>query len=457
VSTIYLDNTQLKQDIELLKENLTEGRITEAIGLADKMSSRRLVDILIQAPEESILPFLRGIGWSRTARIAAWLPEEMTLDLLKSFKPEEQQEFIKFLDSDELADLLDHLPEEERDKYVNYFLPHQQEEVEELSKYPPDSVGGHMESEFLTINYDKTVAEALEIIKEARKKKSDNIEYIYAVDEKKSLKGVTSVQMLAFSDKKEKIKSIMTKNMQVARVDEEAIEAARLLRYRRYKMLPVLNAEDIIVGVLTLDTAIDLLAEEMTGDFLSITGTSEEESFFTPPTKAIRMRLPWMAINVFLNLGAVAVISSFEDTIAQIAILAAFLPMITDMGGNVGIQALSVSIRSMALGEIQPGEIIKELKKELMIGFVNGLALGSLFAVLAYILEGNPLIGLIAGIALGINVMVAGIVGGTLPFVIKKLGKDPAMMTGPFLTTITDITGVSIYLGLSTIFLLQIF
>ncbi len=453
---MLLDNTRLQGDIAKLKENLEKGQIDKAVKLAERLSNRRLVDIIVSAPEEAVIPFLKGLSWQRAARVAAWLPEELTLDLMENLIPAEQQEFISRLDSDELTDLLDHLPEEERQKYISLFLPDQQEEVEQLAEYAPDSVGGHMEKEYLTIHQEQTARDALEKMRQARQQQIDNIGYIYVIDESGGLKGVASSQMLAFADRNSAMKDFMITRLQVARVDEEAVEAARVLRYRRYKMLPVLDKEDRLVGVLTLDTAIDLLAEEMTGDFVSFAGTSEEESFFTNPRKAIKMRLPWMVANVFLNLGAVAVISSFEATIAQIAILAAFLPMITDMGGNVGIQALSVSIRSMALGEVQPGEVARELKKEALIGLFNGAVLGGLFALLAFLLERNPLIGLVAGMALGINVLVAGIVGGTLPFIIKKLGRDPAMMTGPFLTTITDITGVSIYLGLSTLLLLQI-
>jgi len=160
-----------------------------------------------------------------------------------------------------------------------------------------------------------------------------------------------------------------------------------------------------------------------------------------------------MAGNVFLNLVAVAVITGFEETIAQVAILAAFLPMITDMGGNVGIQSLSVAIRSIALGEAHIRDVRKAMRKELIVGACNGVVLGALFGMIALAMRGQWLLGLVAGTALGINVVVAGVVGGCLPFLIKRLGKDPAMMTGPLLTTITDVTGITIYLGLSTLLL----
>lgn len=221
-------------------------------------------------------------------------------------------------------------------------------------------------------------------------------------------------------------------------------------------MLPVLNENDKITGVLLLDDAVEILSENIADMFTQMGAASADESFYTPPLGSVKKRLPWMMGNVFLNLGAVAVIASFEATIEAVAILAIFLPMITDMGGNVGIQALSVSIRSIALGEVRLNEYWRATKKEIIVGLINGLALGALFATIAFIIQGNMTLGLVAGTALAANVFVAGIVGGTLPFLIKRLGGDPAMMTGPVLTTITDITGVTIYLGLSTWFLVSL-
>lgn len=218
-------------------------------------------------------------------------------------------------------------------------------------------------------------------------------------------------------------------------------------------MLPVTNDENVLVGVLLLDDAIDILSENLADQFVQVGAASVDESFYTPPLGSVNKRLPWMAGNIFLNLGAVAVIASYEATIEAVAALAIFLPMITDMGGNVGIQALSVSIRSLPLGEVRISQYLKAPRKEIIVGLINGLALGALFTVIAIMFQGNAVLGMVAGVALCCNVLLAGIVGGTLPFVIKQFGGDPAMMTCPVLTTITDITGVSIYLRLSTLFL----
>ncbi|SDM18383.1 magnesium transporter [Halarsenatibacter silvermanii] len=450
-----LDTESLKLQVEKLEALLESGNYEEAVEISQQLSNRRIRDIIIAIPRSNILPFLRGLGWDRAGEIAAWLPEELTIELLKEMEENEQKQLFAHLDSDEVTDLLDHLPYEEQEKLWKKLHPELEEDVKKLSSHGPETAGGHMETEYVAVHRDTTVPEALQKLRRARQR-INNTAYVYVTDDREKLIGVISAQELSFADRSEKAEDLMDQDIHVARVDEPVEEAAKTLQYRRLNLLPVIDEDDKLLGVLTLDTAIDQLSEKLADDFVSLTGASGEESFFTSPKEAIRMRLPWMAFNVFLNLGAVAVISSFEDTIAQIAILAAFLPMITDMGGNVGIQALSVSIRSIALGEVQLGDFVRVLRKEVAIGIFNGLALGLLFALLAYFLEGIPLLGIIAGTALAANVLVAGIVGGTFPFLIKKLGKDPAMMTGPFLTTITDITGVTIYLGLSTLFLLGV-
>ncbi len=452
---MLLDTEQLNRNIAEIQEKLDSGDIPAAVRIAARLSNRRLVDIISEAPKETALPFLEALGPVRSARVLSYLLEELAVELLQELNSEFVQEVFIEMEDDEIADIILHLPEDERDKYWALIPNEYKDDVEEIVTYEEESVGAYMEKDFLTGFKDDLVKDAIDMLSKARGE-IDNTDYIYVINEDDKLLGVVSVQELAFAARNERLENIMTVKVHVARVNEPAIEAARLMKYRKFKLLPVLDLQDRLVGVMALHEAIDLLSEELAEDFVSISGASAEESYFTPPKDAIKMRLPWMAANVFLNLGAVAVISTFEDTIAQVAILAAFIPMITDMGGNVGIQALSVSIRSIALGEVQIDDVKRVLRKELSIGLINGLALGSLFAIIAYILQREPMIGLIAGIALGFNVIVAGVVGGTIPFLINKIGKDPAMMTGPVLTTITDITGVTIYLGLSTIFLWQL-
>lgn len=344
---------------------------------------------------------------------------------------------------------------EQADVLLGYLPADTAEEISALIEYPADTAGALMTTRYLAISADATVREALEVAADAPRD-VEHRSYVYVVDGTDHLRGVAVITQLIGMDPDLPLLQACNREVVAARASDSSEEAARILRHRGFQALPLIDGDDRLVGTITLDDAMRLRTFEVAGNFTRVGAVSMDETFFTPPMGSVRRRLPWMGANVFLNLGAVAVIASFEDTIMQVAILAAFLPMITDMGGNVGIQALSVAIRSIALGEVQVRDYLRATQKELVIGLVNGAALGTLFALLAYFLQGNPWLGLVAGIALAVNVLLAGVIGGTLPFLIKRMGKDPAMMTGPVLTTITDITGVTIYLGLSTLFLTQI-
>jgi len=443
-----------RNNIEKALSLLSEGEIKKAVELSKQLSSFRTARLLNEVERETAVAMFKKMGWRRAARVFSLVTDEYAVEILKEMDKEEALSLIRAMRSDAIADLFPHLEENIQTWILNGLPENKRIEVNELVAYPEENTGAHMRTGFLAAMEGSTVAEIIQDVREAPED-MEHTAYIYVVNKQEKLIGVISTRELFLSDPKQKVEAVM-RHVLAARVDDKAEDTAQLLRARRLRMLPVVNSEDILLGVVTIDSALELLSEEIAEDFLSMAGTSNEESFFTPARRAIRMRLPWMAGNIFLNLGVVTIISSFEETIAAVAILAAFLPMITDMGGNVGIQALTVSIRSIALGEAHLRDIVRSLHKEIVIGLCNGLALGIIFAIIAVIIQRNPMLGVVAGIALGTNVLVAGIVGGTMPFFIKRLGKDPALMTGPVLTTITDITGVTIYLGLCTLLLFQL-
>lgn len=415
----------------------------------NKVSPYRASKVLLEIPSEKGVEYLSYIDAFRAASITSQLPFEFAASLLKQMPQDKALAILDLLPPESAADLIDLLPPELVDQASDKL----KNQLSSLCKYEEGTAGSVMSPYFLAIDTEALVEDVIEAVRVAPRE-LERTAYVYVMDStNKKLQGVISLRDLITSKKDARITEVMLHDIVAVRANDDALEAAKRIRSRNFKMLPVVDDKDQMVGVITMTQAMDIFSEDLADEFSSISASSPEESFFTPPKTAIRNRLPWMAGNIFLNLGAVAVISSFEETLVQVAILAAFLPMITDMGGNVGIQALSVSIRSMALGEARLRDFWKAVRKELTIGVFNGLFLGLLFAILAYFLEGNIVLGLVAGAALATNVLVAGVVGGTMPFLIKRLGKDPAMMTGPVLTTITDITGVSIYLGLSTVFL----
>ncbi len=442
----------LEKSGERVIEHLEKGEIKEAVKISKELSTFRLKDILGDFSVEKIEAFLKKMERERAVEVLNEFPEEFTGDLIMEMEEDTVHSLLKKMTPSKVVDFLPHISEKKKETVLTLMSPEKRKKTERLAYYSEDVVGAHMVEDYISITERTTVGEAVKLVEEAPLQMR-NTDYIYVVDDKGELLGMTTFKTLMFSNKNRLAKDVMETSIYSAELDDPAYEVAQRIKSRRFKMIPVVDEDNVLKGVMTLNTAADLLSTEIAEEFVSLAGTIGDESFFTKPGRAIKMRLPWMVANVFLNLGAVTVISSYEATIESIAILAAFLPMITDMGGNVGIQALSVSIRSIALGEAQFRDIFISMKKEIAVGLVNGLALGALFGTLAYLFEWNVILAVVAGTALGVNVLVAGIIGGSMPFIIKKLGKDPAMMTGPVLTTVTDITGISIYLGLSTAFL----
>lgn len=449
---MLLITSNMQAHAEAMLTALQAEDIDTALTEVSKVSPSRTASILSAAPKATLVPFLTGVSNQQAAAIVANFPPEMTVALMRELELPRRVELISSLPPNYVADLLHYTPEEEKQNWLAALNPEFRHQIETLSNFPEGSVGSVMSPYFLAVEQGTSVQDVVEAVR-ASSPLIERSAYIYVVTSTGQLCGVVSLRELTISSRTKTVNELMVTDVFAARTGDDALEAAQRIRSRRLKMLPVVDDHDVLCGLLSIDHAMDILAHEMADEFVAMNAASPDESFFTPPRQAVRKRLPWMVANVFLNLGAVWVISSFESTIVQVAILAAFLPMITDMGGNVGIQALSVSIRSMALGEAQLGDVWKAIRKETIIGLCNGLALGVLFSVVAFALQGNFMLGVIAGVALGINVLVAGLVGGTMPFLIKRLGQDPAMVTGPVLTTITDITGVTIYLSLSTVFL----
>ncbi len=451
---MLLDSTRIGGYAQELTEALAAEDIIRAMTLTERLSALRCARILVEAPVSAGCQLFEALGPVRAAAIASQVPAPHLVRLMVPLAEQTRLEILDQLSADSARNLIDVLPDEMAESLMQDVRPELRADIELLRRFPADTAGSIMRTDYVAVTTTSLVSDVVEEIRQAPDTQQARTSYIYVVSPASGrLQGVMSLRDLLLADRRLEVQHVMSTDIFAVRADEPALEAAQRLQSRRLKLLPVVAEDDSLLGVITIGQAVELLAEHVADDFVSIGGGSPDESFFTPPPEAIRRRLPWMSANIFLNLGAVFVISSFEDTLVAVAILAAFLPMITDMGGNVGIQALSVSIRSIALGEARLRDFWRAVRKELAIGVFNGLALGALFCVLAFILQGSLVLGLVAGVALGVNVLVAGVLGGTMPFLIKRLGKDPAMMTGPILTTITDITGVSIYLGLCTLFL----
>jgi len=249
------------------------------------------------------------------------------------------------------------------------------------------------------------------------------------------------------------LKRIMTTDIMSARVDTDQEEVAQIVASYNLLAIPVVDEEHKLAGIITVDDVIDVIKDEATEDIYRLAGMAGDEHISTPPAEALRKRLPWLGVNLVTAIMAAAVVALFQETISQVVALAIFMPVVAGMGGNAATQTLTVTVRGIALGELTWGNSRKALVKETLIGLGNGLVLGFVAAGVAWAMQGNPVLGLILGLAMVLNMLVASTAGTLIPIVLRALNVDPALASSVFITTLTDVFGFLSFLGLGTLFL----
>jgi magnesium transporter len=355
------------------------------------------------------------------------------------------------LPSDDAAALIDYLPEELSREVLELMRRRESGQVESLLEYGEQTAGRIMNPAVFALNEDLTVGEAITALQGARD--VEMVFYLYVVDARRHLVGVTSLRRLLLVSPETPLKRIMTADVISVRVDTDQEEVARQVASYNLLAVPVVDEENKLVGVVTVDDVIDVIKDEATEDLLRLAGVSGDERIATPAGEALRKRLPWLGINLATAFVAASVVALFEGTIEQVTALAVFMPIVAGMGGNAGTQTLTVIVRGLALGELSWGNARKALGKEALIGAGNGIALGVVAAGVAWLTKGDPMLGLLLGMAMVCNMLVASTAGTLVPLGLKALKVDPALGSSVFITTFTDMVGFASFLGLATVFL----
>lgn len=371
--------------------------------------------------------------------------------LLTGRSAEDIVKLVQEIASDDAAALVDHLPDELSSEVLELMRRRESGQVESLLDYAERTAGRIMNPNVFALTEDLTVAEAVSALQSA-----SNVEmvfYLYVVDGRRHLVGVTSLRRLLLVSPETPLKRIMTADVFSVRVDTDQEEAARLVASYNLLAIPVVDEENKLAGVITVDDVIDVLKDEATEDLYRLAGVSGDERVETPAFEALRKRLPWLGVNLGTAFMAASVVALFEDTISQATALAVFMPIVAGMGGNAGTQTLTVIVRGLALGELSGANAKKALLKEATIGLGNGLVLGIVAALVAWATKGNPVLGLLLGMAMVCNMFVATTAGTLVPLTLKAMKVDPALASSVFITTFTDVVGFASFLGLATIFL----
>lgn len=415
-----------------------------------------------------LLENLEPLQAEEKAEILEFLPKEEAVLLFQEMEEFEQAELLRLLEreragyilkelaSDDAADLIGELTPAEAEEMLEEFGDGEEPlDFGDLLKYPEESAGGIMTTEFISLPADIAVEEAIARLREIAPE-AETIYYVYVVDEEGLLIGVLSLRDLIASSDGTILKEIMRKNVISVQADMDQEEVARVVS--RYDLLavPVVDTDGQLLGIITVDDVIDVMEQEATEDIYRLAGASEVvgmELTEAPVSKVVRLRLPWLLISMVGGFISGSVIGGFEDTLEAIVMLAVFIPVIMDMGGNVGTQSSTIFVRGLATGEISPGEVWPYFFREIRIGLVLGIICGVLITLAAFLWQRNPYLGLVVGISMLATVSVAALIGTLVPLLCSKIHIDPAITAGPFVTTIKDVTGLLIYFLVATSFL----
>jgi magnesium transporter len=370
--------------------------------------------------------------------------------LLATRPAEEIAKLAQDIPSDDAAALIDNLPEELSAAVLHLMRPKESTVVENLLEYAERTAGRIMNPNVFALNEDITVGEAITEIQTSRD--VEMVFYLYVVDERRHLVGVVSLRRLLLVSPETPLKRIMTADLISARADMDQEEVARQVAAYNLLAIPVVDAENKLVGIITVDDVIDVIKDEATEDIYRLAGVAGDERAFTPAKESLRKRLPWLGINLLTAFLAAAVVGLFEGTIDLFPVLAVFMPIVAGMGGNAGTQTLTVVVRGIALGELTWSNSRKALLKEVVVGLGNGIVLGATAAAVVWLVRGNPTLGLVLGMAMIINMFVAAAAGTLVPLGLRAANIDPALASSVFITTMTDMFGFFSFLGLATVF-----
>jgi magnesium transporter len=380
------------------------------------------------------------------------LGPEKGAELLALRSAEDIARLTQEIPSDDAAPLIGHLPKELAAAVLDLLKPKAGGGVPELLEYEEQTAGRLMNPNVFALGEDLTAGEAITALQSARD--VEMVFYLYVVDDRRHLVGVISLRRLLLVPPDTPLKRIMTTDVYSVRVDTDQEEVARQVASYNLLAIPVVDVENKLVGVVTVDDVIDVIKDEATEDVYRLAGVSRDDGVLTPPGESLRRRLPWLLVNLATAFLAAAVVGLFAGPINQVVALAMFMPVVAGMGGNAATQTLTVVVRGIAIGELTWSNARQALLKEGLVGLGNGLGAGLVGAIGVWIFtQGNWALGVILMAAMIINMFVAATAGTLIPLGLRALKVDPALASSVFITTLTDVFGFLSFLGLATIFL----
>ena len=406
----------------------------------------------------------RGINKENRMKVYAYLsPKEMS-DIMENIELEETERLITEMDPqfatmvlaemavDDAVDILQELSKDEVASFLTIMDKKAAEEIKDLLHYEEKTAGSIMTTEYVAILATQTKAETLNAMKDMAPG-AETIYYTYVLDDQKRLVGVLSLRDLIIAEDEELVSDIMSEKVVSVSVGRDQEEVAKMMRDYDFLAVLVVDFQKHLLGIITVDDILDVMDEEAMDDYSKLAAVSEIDTRDKNPIKSARSRLPWLVILLFLGMITASLIESFEDTLEKVPIVAIFIPLIAGMAGNAGTQSLAVAVRGIAVGNYGKDNRLILILRELTTGIFVGGATGVVVIIAIYFWQDNLYLGILVGLTLLATLTVATLSGALIPLIMERLKIDPAVASGPFITTLNDITSVIIYFGLATAFM----
>ncbi|MFD2729744.1 magnesium transporter [Enterococcus camelliae] len=370
---------------------------------------------------------------------------------LEEMRPTYAAEMLGDMYTDNAVDLMKTLPKHQLAQYLTLMDSEEATEIKDLLHYEDDTAGSIMTTEYVAIVANQTVRSAMYVLK-SQADMAETIYYIYVIDQEERLVGVISLRDLIINDDDRMIEDVMSKRVISVHVGDDQEDVAQTFRDYDFLALPVIDYDDGLLGIVTVDDIIDVIDDEAASDYSGLAGVNVEE-VSENPVKAASRRLPWLITLLFLGMATASLISHYEELVSEASILAVFISLITGTAGNAGTQSLAVAVRRIAINDDKEKTIWRTVIGEVLTGLVTGAITGLTIFLIVTIWKGNPILGFVIGMAMMCAITVANLAGSLIPMLMDKLGFDPAVASGPFITTLSDLTSVLIYFNIASIFM----
>lgn len=445
------DTQQIQDRLSALSDMLESGTFVKVRHMLNALPPVDAARLLEASP-----PKLRQLLWNlvdadNEGEVLQFLNEDIQADFLRRMDSEKLLSIIEDLEPDDIADILQHLPDTVIREVLQSMDAQDRQRVEQVLTWDEDSAGGLMNTDTITVRPDATLDVVLRYLRrhEALPAITDQL---FVVNRDDDFIGSLPIRKLLVSDPDLTVREVMQSEAEPIPADLPAHEVAGLFERHDWVSAPVVNADGKLLGRITIDDVVDVIREETDRSLLSLHGLDEEEDTFAPALRAAPRRAIWLGVNLMTAFLAASVINLFEDTIEKVVALAVMMPIVASMGGVAGSQVLTVVIRGLALGHIGRQNTGWLLRREMLIGLLNGCAVALIVATAASLWFNDPIIGLAIAIALVINLAAGAMAGTLLPLTLRRLGIDPALAGSVLLTTTTDVVGFMSFLGLATWF-----